>query len=169
MANRRGMRPTCARPGPPVPPAPPYPPVPPIVPVPSSPAPAKPVRSFVGLDANNNPITETFHTVFEYSILDAPVLSSVDWRGDNPRDCKTIVALRAARIYQSAAIAPVGELCDNCARGSGPFVTCRVLVYGGVPFNNGGCTNCNFSGNGTSCSFRSTPTLPEWVLTLIRA
>jgi hypothetical protein len=124
------------------------------------PAPKPPI----GVDADGNPITKDFQTALELKILNAPVLRSVDWRGGAVKACFSFSAKRAAQVQRCGTKAPVGEACNNCGLGMGPFASCCVLITGGDAIFSGGCAACNFHSGGKNCSFRKAEHLPEWIL-----
>jgi hypothetical protein len=99
----------------------------------------------VGLDNNNNVLTNEFTTVFDKKLLTAPVVRDLGWRNGEPKACRTNNSKRAAYVQQSGVAAPVGGACANCGSGSGPFDSCVVQVVKGELVFAGACASCNFN------------------------
>ncbi|KAJ5675333.1 hypothetical protein N7462_008230 [Penicillium macrosclerotiorum] len=121
-----------------------------------------------GLDVKGNLDRSRVGTTVLYkALLAAPVVRSLDWRRQ-PKALHSNQQIRSALVQQVGLVVSTVDICISCAKGHGPFASCCFFVVGGQPVFKGACANCGFNG-GAKCSFRSSHTLPEFILSVIRA
>lgn len=104
-----------------------------------------------------------------------PLRTAIDWRStraDAQRSARAGMPLRSVIGQLCGHQAPVGQECDSCAKGNGPFVNCRVLFLPdpkqpSVQWS-WACASCNFSSGANKCSFRpENNNPPAWLIALV--
>lgn len=122
-----------------------------------------------GLDTKGNPLLDRFLSKSEKALLKlGPAQIGVDWRDGVRKPVISSSQRRAAYTQQVGILAPTGHACSHCARGLGPFESCKVAITNGQIHFSGGCGGCAWGGDAKRCSLRAGP-LPAHIYTPLLA
>ncbi|KAJ5159337.1 uncharacterized protein N7500_008988 [Penicillium coprophilum] len=101
-----------------------------------------------------------------------PERADVGWREGKVPKSTSVLQVRAVLGQLIGHEAPPAAMCDPCARGNGPFDSCRVAFLAGAGFQwDLACACCQYSSAANKCSFRTSGKFahpPPWLYSLVK-